>query len=123
MTTSDPWDPWNFRDRGRMAPEGKTPVGFKVHATDGDIGKVDDATMDVGASQIVVDTGPWILGRKVLLPAGTIERIDWEDEKVYVDLDKDQIKDSPELGSDAYISDAAYREQLGTYYGGRYRPM
>lgn len=47
---------------------------------------------------LVVDTGPWIFGRKVMLPAGTIERVDWDDQAVYVDRTKDEIKDSPELG-------------------------
>ncbi len=36
--------------------------GFKVEATDGDIGKVDEATNEVGSSFIIVDTGPWIFG-------------------------------------------------------------
>ena len=48
--------------------------GLKVEALDGSIGKVDDATNDVGGSFIVVDTGPWIFGKKVLLPAGVIDR-------------------------------------------------
>jgi hypothetical protein len=118
MTTSA-WDPWNFHDRPEMAAEGMSLVGYSVQATDGDIGKVDDATMDVDASHIVVDTGPWIFGRRVMLPAGTINSIDRNDEKVYVDRTKDQIKDSPAFeGADP--ADPAYREQLGTYYGGTY---
>jgi hypothetical protein len=58
------WDPWNFRDPGSMGSDGGDITGYKVHATDGDIGKVDEASMEVGASQIVVDTGPWIFGSK-----------------------------------------------------------
>jgi hypothetical protein len=117
MVTSA-WDAWNFRDRSEMAPEGKSVTGFSVHAVDGDIGKIDDATMDVDSSHVVVDTGPWIFGKQVMLPAGTIERIDWNDEKVYVDRTKDQIKDSPPL--DDTVEEPAYRERLGTYYGGTY---
>ena len=91
--------------------------GFDVAATDGDIGKIDEATYDVGTSYIVVDTGPWIFGRKVLLPAGVIERIDLDNRKVEVRLTKDQIKNSPEYDADTedYRSDA-YRERVGTYY-------
>ena len=73
-------------------------TGFEVEAADGSIGKVDEATQDVGESYIVVDTGLWIFGKKVLLPAGIVERVDRDEEKVYVDRTKDQIKDSPELG-------------------------
>jgi len=69
-----------------------------VHATDGDIGKVDEASDEVNASSIVVDTGPWIFGRRVVLPAGTVERVDDEEQEIYVDLTKDQIKDSPPAG-------------------------
>jgi hypothetical protein len=114
------WDPWNFRDRETAGSEGRDISGFKVHATDGDIGKVDQASMEVGASQIVVDTGPWIFGRKVLLPAACIERIDWDDEKVHVDRSKDQIKDSPELREGSTWDDPTYRDDVGTYYGNTY---
>ena len=45
-------------------------TGYKVEALDGSIGKVDRATYQTKGSYIVVDTGPWIFGKKVLLPAG-----------------------------------------------------
>ena len=117
MTTQD-WDAWNYRQSDDFSG-GQDLAGFKVVAADGDIGKVDKATNEVGASYVVVDTGPWILGKKVMLPAGTIERVDWDEEKVYVDRTKDQIKDSPEL-SDTDVNDPSYREGLGSYYGGTY---
>ena len=102
--------------------------GFEVEATDGHIGKVDRATDDVGRSKIVVDTGPWIFGTKVVLPAGTLDRIDLENERVYVGLAKDQIKGSPEFDPDRDTIDTDYDERLGAYYGGLYggsqpRPM
>ena len=49
--------------------------GFEVRAPDGTIGTVDKATYDIGASYLVVDTGPWIFGKRVLLPAGLIHRV------------------------------------------------
>ena len=90
--------------------------GFEVAANDGDIGKIDEATYDVGTSYIVVDTGPWIFGRKVLLPAGVIERIDLDRREVQVRLTKDQIKNAPELDEVTDYRSDAYREQVGTYY-------
>ena len=45
-------------------------TGFSVEALDGSIGKIDEASNEVGASYLVVDTGPWIFGKKVMLPAG-----------------------------------------------------
>jgi hypothetical protein len=91
--------------------------GFDVEAADGGIGKIDEATYDVGSSYIVVDTGPWIFGRKVLVPAGMIEEIDLDNRKVKLRLTKEQIKNSPEYdtATEDYRSDA-YRERLGDYY-------
>jgi hypothetical protein len=89
--------------------------GFDVEAADGSIGKIDEATYDVGSSYVVVDTGPWIFGRKVVLPAGVIEAIDLDERTVTVRLTKDQIKDSPPYDESRY--DDTYRTDLGTYYG------
>jgi hypothetical protein len=97
-------------------------TGFSVEARDGGIGKVDEASNDVGASYIVVDTGPWIFGKKVVLPAGTIDRGDPDTETVFVDKTKDQIKDAPEFDPDRY-KDETYRSELGTYYGGMNDPI
>jgi hypothetical protein len=89
--------------------------GFKVEARDGEIGKVDRATHEVGGSLIVVDTGPWIFGRKVMLPAGVVRDIDLDAETVFVDRTKDQIKNAPEFDEDRF-EDPAYRDELGRYY-------
>jgi len=95
---------------------GTDVVGYSVEALDGGIGKVDEASDEVGASSIVVDTGPWIFGKKVILPAGVIDRVDREDETIYVNRTKEQIKNAPELG-EGMEGDDAYRDELGTYYG------
>jgi hypothetical protein len=116
---SDPWDPWNFRDRFQMATKGRSIVGFTVHATDGHIGKVDKATTDVDSSHIVVDTGPWIFGERVLLPAGTVIRIDWEDRAVYLDISKDQIRAAPSIDHSVHFSTAS-AEEMAQYYRDTY---
>jgi hypothetical protein len=56
----------------------------------------------------------------VILPAGTVQRIDEAEEKVYVDLTKDQIKNSPEWDQTTNGTDDTYRGSLDTYYGGFY---
>ena len=105
-------DLWTHRD-----PSLATDLtGFSVEARDGGIGKVDEASNDVGASFIVVDTGVWIFGKKVLLPAGTIDSIDPDAETVFVNKTKDEIKDAPEFDPERY-KDESYRSELGTYYG------
>ncbi|MFD3700445.1 PRC-barrel domain-containing protein [Streptomyces sp. NPDC058646] len=109
-------DMWSYNSESHYKP-GTRLVGYKVEATDGHIGKVDEATEDVDASYLVVDTGPWIFGKHVLIPAGTIARIDVEKELVRLNLTKDQIKDSPTYDKDEHRGDTAYRDQLGRYYG------
>ncbi|MGW7111058.1 PRC-barrel domain-containing protein, partial [Streptomyces xanthophaeus] len=87
---------WGYSETsGRLA--GADLTGYKVEATDGSIGKVDKHSDEVGSSYIVVDTGPWIFGKEVLLPAGTISRIDADDEKIFVERTKEQIKNAPEF--------------------------
>ncbi|MGX5185426.1 PRC-barrel domain-containing protein [Streptomyces avermitilis] len=91
-------------------------IGYKVEATDGSIGKVDKHSDDVNSSYLVVDTGVWIFGKHVLLPAGTVKTIDQAERKIYVGLTKEQIKDSPEFDKDKHAGDAGYHEQVGSYY-------
>jgi hypothetical protein len=123
--TGDPTDdPTLDSDRADSAradeQAGADLAGYHVEALDGKIGKVDEATYDVGSAYLVVDTGPWILGRKVLLPAGTVQRVDHDDRTVYVDRSKDQIKNSPEYDKDTFGT-PEYREQVGSYYTDSYR--
>jgi hypothetical protein len=91
-------------------------TGWSVEATDGKIGKVDDATKEAGGNFLVVDTGPWIFGKKVILPAGVVERIDPDTETVFVNRTKDEIKNAPEYDSDRGVTDD-YRRDLAGYYG------
>jgi hypothetical protein len=93
-------------------------TGFKVEARDGSIGKVDEATYETGGSFIVVDTGPWIFGKKVLLPAGVISDIDPDTETIFVDRTKDEIKNAPEFDEERY-REQSYRAEIGSYYTGR----
>ncbi|SDY56338.1 hypothetical protein SAMN05444365_102659 [Micromonospora pattaloongensis] len=116
-TPAQSFDPWRYRDDADVT--GGDVAGYKVEATDGGIGKIDSASHDVNASYLVVDTGPWIFGKKVLLPAGVVNHVDHADRKVYVDRSKDQIKAAPEY-DDTAVTDPAYRDKLGGYYGGTY---
>jgi len=108
-------DLWTYRQTVVVAPN-LDLEGFEVQARDGKIGKIDEATNETGSSNIIVDTGPWIFGKKVVLPAGVIDRLDLDDRNVYVDLTKDQIKNAPEYDPDRF--DEEYRTRLGSYYSG-----
>jgi hypothetical protein len=104
---------WTYRD---TALTQRNLAGLSVEAVDGSIGKVDEATNDVGASFIVVDTGPWIFGKKVMLPAGVVKDVDHEEKRVFVERTKDLIQNAPEF-TDSMATDNNYRSSLGTYYG------
>ncbi len=108
-------DVWTYRS-GIDAVSGASVVGYGVEALDGSIGKVDDATNDVSGSFVVVDTGPWIFGKKVMLPAGVVRDVDNDDDKIFVNRTKEQIKNAPEF-DDTLIRDDEYRGRLGSYYG------
>ena len=118
MDNMSQFDPWNYRPDANWSAAHDI-VGYHVEATDGSIGKVDQASHAMEESYLVIDTGPWIFGKKVMLPAGTVTRFDHDDRKVYVDRTKEQIKASPEFEEDRY-TDPAYREKIGGYYGGTY---
>ncbi len=116
-TTTDLWTYQEVETLGIDMSRGTDLTGFSVEATDGGIGKIDEATYETARSYIVVDTGPWIFGKKVVLPAGVIDRVDLDAETVYVNRSKDEIKNAPEFDESRYHDDA-YRAELGGYYGG-----
>ena len=108
-------DIWTYREENWTTMD---LTGFDVEAVDGGIGKVDEATYEVGRSYLVIDTGPWIFGKKVLLPGGVVDRIDLDDRKIYVHRTKDEIKNGPEFDEARFRDDPQYREQFGGYYSG-----
>ena len=94
----------------------KRPRGFHGRGDRHKIGKVDQATGEAGGGFIVVDTGPWIFGKKVLLPAGVIRGVDLDAEVVFVNRTKDQIKNAPDF-DESGPADETYRNELSGYYG------
>jgi hypothetical protein len=111
-------DVWGYVD---LTLAEQHPAGFTVEAQDGKIGKVDKASNEPGSSYLVVDTGPWILGKKVIIPAGLIERVDRDSETVFVSRTKDEIKEAPEYDPQVGVGEV-YRNVLGGYYGSRPAP-
>jgi hypothetical protein len=113
-------DPWTYGDADTIGVDATRNLdlsGFSIEATDGGIGKVDEATYETSRSYIVVDTGPWIFGKKVLLPAGVVQRVDLDSETVFVNRTKEEIKNAPEFDEMNY-RDEAYRTRVGAYYYG-----
>jgi hypothetical protein len=110
MGTTDLWSFSNTDWRGEDVTD------YDVEALDGGIGSVDEATYEVSGSYLVIDTGPWIFGKKVMLPAGVVDQIDPVEKRVYVNRTKDEIKNAPGYDEAAFSSDK-YRLEIGRYYG------
>jgi hypothetical protein len=74
--------------------------GFTVHATDGDVGTLQDLYFDDQEWKIrylVVGTGPWLLGRQVLLAPLCVDLVRWQMRELIVDLTREQVEKSPEV--------------------------
>jgi hypothetical protein len=106
-------DIWNFPSSDWTSD--RDLVGYDVEATDGSIGKIDETTLEAGRQHLVVDTGFWIFGKKRMIPAGTVKQIDHTDEKVFVSLTKQQIKEAPDF-DDTRRNDDEYRTSHERYY-------
>ena len=81
--------------------------GYKISATDGNIGKVHDFFFDDEIWAIryfVVDLGTWIPGRKVLLIPSVFGEAEWKTLTIPVRLTKDQIRQSPDMRTDIPVS-------------------
>ncbi len=107
---------WTYYDKDLVDRLSDHIVGYDVEALDGHLGTIDEVIHERAAAHLVVDTGPWIFGRKILLPAGIVSDIDDDWEKVFVNRSKAQVKNAPDYVS-SLIADDTYRDELASYYG------
>ncbi len=94
-------------------------TGYNIKATDGNIGDVENFIINDTnwhIDFILVDTGNWFPGKKVLIAPGLIKEINWESSTVIVNASEEQVKNSPEYDASKFISDA-YETSLQNYYG------
>jgi sporulation protein YlmC with PRC-barrel domain len=93
--------------------------GYAIHASDGEIGSLHDLYFDDQSTAIrylVVDTGRWLPGRRVLLAPAAVGAVDDPRQEVVTGLTRQQVEDSPDVTTDRPVS----RQQemsLHTYYG------
>jgi hypothetical protein len=112
-------DVWQYRESMAFSASSVDLSGFEVVGPDGSIGTVDKASNDVRVNYIIVDTGDWLAGRQVILPAGIVERIDAAARKVVIDRTKDQIRSAPEFHP-KQLRSARFEDALTGYYHGMY---
>lgn len=97
----------------------KEVAEYRIGATDGEVGHVEDFVMDDkewAIRYVVVDTRNWLPGRKVLVSPHWISAVSWLEREVYVDLTQDEIKSAPEWDPDA-LPDREYETRLHEHYG------
>lgn len=93
--------------------------GYKLHANDGEIGRVEDYLLaDQGwiIQYLEIDTGGFFSGRKVLVSPAWIDQVDWMKEEVKVDLTCALIETAPEYDESKVVS-RAYQLALFKHYG------
>lgn len=93
--------------------------GYRISATDGSIGKLDDFIVDDDKwviRYVIVDTGSWLTGRKVMISPDWIDGIDWFSGKASVSIDTKTIEKSPEFDPSRMVN-RQYETRLYDYYG------
>jgi sporulation protein YlmC with PRC-barrel domain len=73
-------------------------TGYAIQATDGEIGRVEDFLIDDSTwaiESLVVATGHWWSGKSLLVPPKAIQRVSWEESKVFVNLSRATVAAEP----------------------------
>ena len=93
--------------------------GYKISATDGDIGHVKDFYFDDdhwAVRYFVVEAGTWLSSRKVLVSPISVHHPDWLGKTLPVSISKEQVRNSPSIDTDKPVSRQNEGQVLG-YYG------
>jgi uncharacterized protein YrrD len=94
-------------------------IGCHIEATDGEIGHVEDFLIDERGWRmryLVIDTGNWLPGRKVIVAPSWIRDVRWDDRAVTLGLTRQSIESSPPYKATASWN-REYLERLHDYYG------
>jgi hypothetical protein len=96
--------------------------GLVIHATDGELGKVEEFYFDDdtwGIRYLVVRAGSWFNGRQVLISPISITSIDWVAKQLRVNLTTKQVQNSPGIDTDQPVS-RQHEANFSKYYGYNY---
>jgi len=81
--------------------------GYHIQALDGDIGHVEDFIVDDetwAIRYLIINTENWWPGKKVLVSPQWIERVSWGESTVFVDLTREDIRQSSEYTEDTLLN-------------------
>jgi len=108
-----PWDP-HLRSMQEVS-------GYTIQAADGEIGHIEDFIIDDETWAIryfIIATRNWWPGKKVLISTKWIERVSWGESKVFVNLSRETIKQSPEYTEESLLT-REYETRLHRHYNRR----
>jgi hypothetical protein len=92
--------------------------GHSIQALDGDVGHVVDLVIDDESwviRYLIVATRNWLPGKKVLIGTRSVQHISWEESKVYLQLKRETIENSPEYSEELLLS-RDYEAKLHRHY-------
>ncbi|MCF7788382.1 MAG: PRC-barrel domain-containing protein [Prosthecobacter sp.] len=92
--------------------------GYAIQAADGEIGHVEDFVIDEETWSIrylVVATRNWWPGKKVLVSPQWIDRLSWNNSKVFISLTREAILQSPQYTEEALLT-RDYEIELHDHY-------
>ncbi|WP_055490923.1 hypothetical protein [Streptomyces sp. TP-A0356] len=107
--------PWAYQP-GIGHTEGQELAGFTVEARDGTVGHVDRQADGPGMRHLIVDTGVWVFGKSVLIPAGLVTGIDTEARQITLACSKEEVKAAPQFRTDRETLDPDYLARVDAYY-------
>jgi hypothetical protein len=102
-------DFWTAREGVTLGDE---LVGYDVEGLDGKIGRVEHVTYE--KTCVVVSTSR-LFGKRYVIPANSLERVDTEGKTIVVDLFKEDVENSPEY-DDNLGFDEDCEAKTGAYY-------
>ena len=94
-------------------------LGYRIAASDGEIGHVEDFIVEDDSwaiRYVVVDTRNWLPGRKVLVAIDWVREVRWSEAAAVIDLSREAIEGSPEFDPAAPVN-REFEARLYDYYG------
>ena len=94
----------------------------EIVATDGSVGAVEDFYFDDerwAVRYIVVDTGKWLPGRRVLISPYSVIRTEWGEQRALLSISRQQVRESPGIDTHQPVSrqhEAEYLKHFGYPY-------
>jgi hypothetical protein len=94
-------------ERQRVILSSAQLLDRSIHATDGDIGRVEDLYIEEKTWRVrycVVETGSWFGDRRVLISPVSFQRVDADASQIVANITRDQVQRSPRIDANKPVS-------------------